>query len=321
MEKVNNKPWQMCRCRVGNVLVSRENPADFVEYPQGIQADLARFFGEWFSDAPTLSVHTSGSTGEPKVWRVRKEQMMNSARITCEALGLRAGDCALLCMPLDYIAGKMVVVRALVAGLERHPQVFVLADEIYEHVNDVGAHQSIAQFPAVRDRVIIVNGVSKAYAMTGWRIGFIAAPLWIAKACNKLQGQYTSGASSIAQKAAAAAFAGDQSCVEEMRRAFERRRDLVVRLAREIPGLKVNNPDGAFYLFPEISCYLGKADGDRVIKTSSDLAMYILEVGHVATVAGDAFGAPNYLRLSYATSEENITEAMRRMKEVLARLK
>ena len=210
---------------------------------------------------------------------------------------------------------------ALAAVLERHPQVFILADEIYEHINYVGAHQSIAQFPALRDRVIIVNGVSKGYAMTGWRIGFIAAPLWIAKACNKLQGQYTSGASSIAQKAAAAAFAGDQSCVEEMRRAFERRRDLVVRLAREIPGLKVNNPDGAFYLFPEISCYLGKADGDRVIKTSSDLAMYILEVGHVATVAGDAFGAPNYLRLSYATSEENITEAMRRMKEVLARLK
>lgn len=210
---------------------------------------------------------------------------------------------------------------ALVAVLERHPQVFVLADEIYEHINYVGAHQSIAQFPAVRDRVIIVNGVSKGYAMTGWRIGFIAAPLWIAKACNKLQGQYTSGASSIAQKAAAAAFAGDQSCVEEMRRAFERRRDLVVRLAREIPGLKVNNPDGAFYLFPEVGYYLDKRDGECEIKSSSDLAMYILEVGHVATVAGDAFGAPNYLRLSYATSEENITEAMRRIKEVLARLK
>ena len=210
---------------------------------------------------------------------------------------------------------------ALAAVLERHPQVFILADEIYEHINYVGAHQSIAQFPALRDRVIIVNGVSKGYAMTGWRIGFIAAPLWIAKACNKLQGQYTSGAPSFPQKATAAAFAGDQSGVEEMRRAFERRRDLVVRLAREIPGLKVNNPDGAFYLFPEVSYYLGKADGDRVIKTSSELAMYILEVGHVATVAGDAFGAPNYLRLSYATSEENITEALRRMKEVLARLK
>ncbi len=211
--------------------------------------------------------------------------------------------------------------QALAAVLERHPQVFVIADEIYEHINYVGAHQSIAQFPALRNRVVIINGVSKGYAMTGWRIGFIAAPLWIAKACNKLQGQYTSGPSSIAQKAAVAAFAGDQTCVETMRQAFQRRRDLVVALAKEIPGMKVNNPQGAFYLFPEISYYLGKSDGDRRIETSSDLAMYILEVGHVATVAGDAFGAPHYLRFSYATSDENIMESMRRIKEVLARLK
>ena len=211
--------------------------------------------------------------------------------------------------------------KALAEVLKRHPQVFVISDEIYEHINYVGSHQSLAQFPELRERIVIVNGVSKGYAMTGWRIGFIAAPLWIAKACNKLQGQYTSGASSIAQKAAAAAFAGDQSCVETMRQAFERRRDLVVQLAKEIPGLKVNNPQGAFYLFPEISHYLGKSDGKRQIETSSDLAMYILEEGHVATVAGDAFGAPNYLRLSYAASEAIITEAMRRMKEVLARLK
>ena len=211
--------------------------------------------------------------------------------------------------------------KALAEVLKRHPQVFVISDEIYEHINYVGSHQSLAQFPELRERIVIVNGVSKGYAMTGWRIGFIAAPLWIAKACNKLQGQYTSGASSIAQKAAAAAFAGDQSCVETMRQAFERRRDLVVQLAKEIPGLKVNNPQGAFYLFPEISHYLGKSDGKRQIETSSDLAMYILEEGHVATVAGDAFGAPNYLRLSYAASEANLTEAMRRMKEVLARLK
>ncbi len=211
--------------------------------------------------------------------------------------------------------------KALAEVLERHPQILIIADEIYEHINYIGAHQSIAQFPALRDRVIIINGVSKGYAMTGWRIGFIAAPLWIAKACNKLQGQYTSGASSIAQKASVAAFAGDQSCVETMRQAFQRRRDLVVKLAQEIPGLKVNNPQGAFYLFPEVSAYLGKADGERRIETSSDLAMYILEEGHVATVAGDAFGAPDYLRLSYATSEENIIEAMRRIKETLARLK
>ncbi len=211
--------------------------------------------------------------------------------------------------------------QALAEVLERHPQILIISDEIYEHINYIGAHQSIAQFPALRERVIIINGVSKGYAMTGWRIGFIAAPLWIAKACNKLQGQYTSGASSIAQKAATAAFAGDQECVETMRQAFQHRRDLVVRLAQEIPGMKVNNPQGAFYLFPEISFYLGKTDGNRRIETSSDLAMYILEEGHVATVAGDAFGAPDYLRLSYATSEKNIIEALNRIKETLARLK
>ncbi len=211
--------------------------------------------------------------------------------------------------------------QALAEVLERHPQILIISDEIYEHINYIGAHQSIAQFPALRERVIIINGVSKGYAMTGWRIGFIAAPLWIAKACNKLQGQYTSGASSIAQKAATAAFAGDQECVETMRQAFQHRRDLVVRLAQEIPGMKVNNPQGAFYLFPEISFYLGKTNGNRRIETSSDLAMYILEEGHVATVAGDAFGAPDYLRLSYATSEKNIIEALNRIKETLARLK
>ena len=176
--------------------------------------------------------------------------------------------------------------EALSSVLERNPQVFVISDEIYEHINYVGAHQSLAQFPSIRERIVIINGVSKGYAMTGWRIGFIAAPLWIAKACNKLQGQYTSGASSIAQKAAAAAFAGEQGCVETMRQAFQHRRDLVVRLAKEIPGLKVNDPQGAFYLFPEVSHYLGKSDGERKINTASDLAMYILEVGHVATVAG-----------------------------------
>lgn len=211
--------------------------------------------------------------------------------------------------------------RGLADVLLRHPEILVIADEIYEHINYVGAHQSIAQFEELRDRVVIINGVSKGYAMTGWRIGFIAAPLWIAKACNKLQGQYTSGPSSIAQKASVAAFNGDQTCVEVMRSAFERRRDLVVKLAKEIPGFGVNEPEGAFYLFPEVSAYFGKSDGNRRIENSSDLAMYILEVGHVATVAGDAFGAPEYLRFSYATFDANLVEALRRIKEVLARLK
>lgn len=208
----------------------------------------------------------------------------------------------------------------LAAVLERHPQVYVIADEIYEHINYVGHHESIAQFAGVRDRVVIVNGVSKAYAMTGWRIGFIAGPEWLVKACNKLQGQYTSGPCSVSQKAAEAAYRGSQEPVEEMRRAFERRRDLIVRLGREIPGFEVNEPQGAFYLFPKCSAYFGKRYGDNVIETASDLAMYLLEVGHVACVGGDSFGSPECIRMSYATSDENIVEAMNRIKEALAKL-
>lgn len=210
---------------------------------------------------------------------------------------------------------------ALAAVLERHPQVMVLADDIYEHINFVDKVHSICEFESLRDRIIIVNGVSKAYAMTGWRIGFLAAPAEIAKAVTKLQGQYTSGASSIAQKAAEAAYRGPQTCVEDMRKAFERRRDLIVELARQIPGWKVNVPQGAFYLFPEVSSYVGKRDGDRVITSSGDYVMYLLENAHVAAVDGAAFCAPGYLRLSYATSDDNIREAMRRIAEASARLK
>ena len=211
--------------------------------------------------------------------------------------------------------------EALKDVLLRHERVIVIADEIYEHINYIGEHASMAQFPEIKDRTVIINGVSKAYAMTGWRIGFIAAPEWIVKGCNKLQGQYTSGPCSVSQKAAEAAFSGPQQCVEDMRLAFERRKNLIVRLAKEIPGLEVNDPQGAFYLFPKCSSFFGKRDGDRVIKNSTDLAMYLLEVGHVATVGGDAFGSPECFRMSYATSDENITEALRRIKETLARLK
>lgn len=210
--------------------------------------------------------------------------------------------------------------KGLVDVLAKYPDVLVLADEIYEHINFTGEFTSLGSFPEIADRVIIVNGVSKAYAMTGWRIGFIAAPLWVAKATNKLQSQYTSGASSIAQKAAEAAYVGPQDCIEEMRVAFQRRRDLVVSLAREIPGLKVNEPQGAFYLFPEVSSYFGKKYGEKVINNAADLAMYLLEEGHVATVDGEAFCLPGYIRLSYATSDDNIREAMRRIKDALAKL-
>ena len=210
--------------------------------------------------------------------------------------------------------------KGLVEVLAKYPDVLVLADEIYEHINFTGEFTSLGSFPEIADRVIIVNGVSKAYAMTGWRIGFIAAPLWVAKATNKLQSQYTSGASSIAQKAAEAAYLGPQDCIEEMRVAFQRRRDLVVSLAREISGIKVNEPQGAFYLFPEVSSYFGKKYGDKVINNAADLAMYLLEEGHVATVDGEAFCLPGYIRLSYATSDDNIREAMRRIKEALSKL-
>lgn len=209
---------------------------------------------------------------------------------------------------------------ALVEVIKQYPDIIVLADEIYEHINYTGAFTSLASFEAIADRTVVVNGVSKAYAMTGWRIGYCAAPVAIAKACTKLQGQYTSGASSIAQKAAEAAYSGPQTCVEEMRQAFERRRNLVVKLANEISGLKVNEPQGAFYLFPEVRAYFGKKYGDRVITDANDLAMYLLEEGHVATVSGDAFCAPGYIRLSYATSDENICEAMKRIKEALQKL-
>ena len=210
--------------------------------------------------------------------------------------------------------------EALKDVLLRHERVIVIADEIYEHTNYIGKHASIASFDDIKDRVIVVNGVSKAYAMTGWRIGFIAAPEWIAKGCNKLQGQYTSGPCSVSQKAAEAAFAGPQECVETMRQAFERRKNLIVRLAKDIPGLEVNNPEGAFYLFPKCSSFFGKSYNGTTINTSTDLAMFILEKGHVATVAGDAFGSPECFRMSYATSDENIIEAMRRIKETLALL-
>lgn len=211
--------------------------------------------------------------------------------------------------------------EALAEVVKKHDDLFVLADEIYEHINYIGKHNSMASVPGMKDRTIVVNGVSKAYAMTGWRIGYIAAPEWIVKGCNKLQGQYTSGPCSVSQKAAVEAYTASQACVEEMRKAFERRRDLIVSLAKDIPGLEVNVPEGAFYLFPKCSSFFGKSDGVHKVNNSTDLAMYLLEVGHVATVGGDAFGDPDCFRMSYATSDENIREAMRRIKEALSKLK
>ena len=211
--------------------------------------------------------------------------------------------------------------EALAQVLLKHERVMVVSDEIYEHINYVGTHASMAQVPGMKERTVIINGVSKAYAMTGWRIGFAAGEEWVIKACSKLQGQYTSGPCSVSQMAAAAAFNSSQDCVEEMRQAFQRRKDLIVSLTNEIPGLEANNPDGAFYLFPRCESYFGKKCGDRVVNDSNDMALYLLEEAHVATVSGDAFGAPGYFRMSYATSEDNIRKAMQRIAEALAKLK
>jgi len=228
----------------------------------------------------------------------------------------------ILCSPSNPTGSvySKAELEALANVIKKHDDLYVLADEIYEHINYVGHHESIAQFPGMKERSIIVNGVSKAYAMTGWRIGYIAGPEWIVKGCNKLQGQYTSGPCSVSQKAAEAAYTLDQGPVEEMRQAFERRRNLIVELTSKIPGLGVNVPEGAFYLFPKCNSFFGKTDGERVINNSTDLAMYLLEVGHVATVGGDAFGDPDCFRMSYATSDDNIREAIKRIADALAKL-
>ena len=211
--------------------------------------------------------------------------------------------------------------QGLVDVLARYPDIIVIADEIYEHITYVGPTTSLASFPEIKDRAVVINGVSKAYAMTGWRIGYCAAPLPIAKAVSKLHGQYTSNCSSIAQKAAEAAYDGPQDCVEQMRQAFERRRDLIVGLAKQIPGFNVTVPDGAFYIFPEVSALFGKKAGDKVISNADDLAMYLLEEALVASVSGAAFGAPDCLRFSYATSDEKLIEAMGRVKAAVEKLR
>ena len=292
-----------------NVILALVNPGDeviipapyWVSYPQ-----MAKLAG---------GVPVIVNAGFDQDFKMTPEQL--EAAITPKTKML------ILCSPSNPTGSVYAKeeLAALADVLRKHPDVFVLADEIYEHINYIGKHHSIAQEPGLKDQVIIANGVSKAYAMTGWRIGFLAGPEWIIKGCNKLQGQYTSGTCSVSQKAAEAAYTLDQSAVEEMRQAFERRRDLIVKLAKEVPGLEVNIPQGAFYLFPKCNSYFGKSNGDKTINNSTDFAMYLLEEAHVATVGGDAFGDPDCFRMSYATSDENIKEAIRRIKEALSKLK
>ena len=292
-----------------NVILALVNPGDeviipapyWVSYPQ-----MAKLAG---------GVPVIVNAGFDQDFKITPEQL--EAAITPKTKML------ILCSPSNPTGSvySKEELAALADVLRKHPDVFVLADEIYEHINYIGKHHSIAQEPGLKEQVIIANGVSKAYAMTGWRIGFLAGPEWIIKGCNKLQGQYTSGTCSVSQKAAEAAYTLDQSAVEEMRQAFERRRNLIVKLAKEVPGLEVNIPQGAFYLFPKCNSYFGKSNGDKTINNSTDFAMYLLEEAHVATVGGDAFGDPDCFRMSYATSDENIKEAIRRIKEALSKLK
>jgi aspartate aminotransferase len=210
---------------------------------------------------------------------------------------------------------------AIAKVIEKHPGLFVITDEIYEHINFVGKHESIAQFESIKDRVALINGVSKAYAMTGWRIGYSATPLWLAKACIKLQGQLLTGPTTIAQMAAIEAMNGNQQCVSDMLVAFKRRKELVMKMLQDVPNIEVSNPGGAFYVFPKVDYYYGKSFNGNKISNSDELCLYLLSEGHIATVAGSAFGEPTCIRISFATADDKLVEAIRRLKNALAQLK
>lgn len=294
---------------VCNTLLSVVNPGDEVIIPTPSWVSYVEMVK--LAEGRVVEIHA----GIEQDFKITPQQL--EAAITTKSKAI------LLCSPSNPTGSvySKIELERLANVLAKHPQITIISDEIYEHINYVGKHESIAQFENVRDRVVIINGVSKAYAMTGWRLGWIAAPKWLADACNKLQGQYTSAPSSIAQKAAEAAYLSSQKCITDMRQAFNRRRDLIVKLASEIEGLKVNKPDGAFYIFPKCSSYFGKSYNGKTINTSTDLAMFLLEEAHVASVGGVAFGAPDCIRFSYATSDKNIIEAMSRVKATLAKLK
>lgn len=294
---------------VCNVLMSIIGPDDEVIVPAPYWVSYVEMVK--LAEGTPMVVHTTMENG----FKLTPAQLESAITPHTKAL--------ILCSPSNPTGSVYThdELAALAAVLANCPNIITISDEIYEHINYIGRHESIAQFEAVRDRVAVVNGVSKAYAMTGWRLGWVAAPLWIAQACTKLQGQYTSGASSIAQKAAEAAYNGSQQCVDDMRDAFRRRRDLVLSLIAEIPGFRLDRPMGAFYVFPECKAFFGKtATNGRKIETATDLAMYLLDEAHVACVSGAAFGAPDFLRFSYATSDAKLSEAFARIKQALAKL-
>lgn len=294
---------------VCNAILALVNPGDEVIIP-----------APYWVSYPQM---TKLAGGTPVIVRAGFEQDFKMTADQLEAAITPKTKMLILCSPSNPTGSvySQEELNALAEVILKHDDVFVLSDEIYEHINYVGKAASIASYPDMKERTVICNGVSKAYAMTGWRLGWVAAPAWIVKGINKLQGQYTSGTCDVSQKAAEAAYLSSQECVEDMRKAFERRRNLIVELAKDIPGLEVNVPQGVFYLFPKCSSFFGKSDGETVVRNSTDFAMYLLEKGHVATVAGDAFGDPDCFRMSYATSDENIREALRRIKEVTLLLK
>lgn len=296
---------KQCVC---NAVLALVNPGEEVIIPAPYWVSYPEMVG--IAGGKSVYIDTDLSTN----FKITPEQLENAITEKTRML--------ILCSPSNPTGSvySKDELEALAQVIKKHENLYVVSDEIYEHISYIGNHESIAQFPGMRERTIIINGVSKAYAMTGWRIGFLAAPEWIAKGCNKLQGQYTSGPCSVSQKAAEAAYTGSQQCVEDMRLVFERRRNLIVKLAKDIPGLEVNVPEGAFYLFPKCSSFFGKEYGKYKISNSTDLAMFLLEEGHVATVSGDAFGAPDYFRMSYATDDKTITEALNRIKVALAKL-
>lgn len=294
---------------VCNTILTLVNPGDEVIIPAPY----------WVSYPEMVKL----AEGVPVIVSAGIEQNFKITPAQLEAAITPKTKALILCSPSNPTGSvySSAELSALADVLKKYPDIIVVADEIYEHINYVGGHSSIASVEGMKERTVIVNGVSKAYAMTGWRIGFIAGPEWIVKAVNKLQGQYTSGPCSVSQKAAEAAYTGSQQPVEDMRKAFERRRDLIVTLAKDIPGFEVNKPEGAFYLFPKCSSYFGKTDGNTTVNNADDLAMYLLETAHVACVGGTSFGSPECIRMSYATSDENITEAIARIKKALAKLK
>jgi aspartate aminotransferase len=294
---------------LANAMMSLVNPGDEVIIPAPY----------WVSYLEQVKL----CEGVPVVIEAKFEADFKITPLQLESAITPKTKALLLCSPSNPSGAvySKAELRGLADVLAKHPGIFIISDEIYEHINFIGGHETIAQFADMKERTVLINGVSKAYAMTGWRIGYLAGPLWLVKACDKLQGQTTTGATTISQKAATAALSGDQSCVSNMNKAFKRRKEMVIKLVRDIPNVKVYDPDGAFYVFPKVDAYYGKAFNGTSINNSTDLCLYLLEQAHIATVPGEAFGDPACIRISFATSDEKLVEAMKRMKDALIALK